>query len=99
MYKLFRRGSGRMFVLCVVLLSLLLCLYYVSQTQAPSTGQASLAAAQIALRDEQQSLTTLVPDYNEAPDARVSAADCPFPQSRNADIDTPAEYAKFDFQG
>ncbi|KAK0167162.1 hypothetical protein PV327_004595 [Microctonus hyperodae] len=97
MYKLFRRGSGRMFVLCVVLLSLLLCLYYVSQTQAPSTGQASLAAAQIALRDE-QSLTTLVPDYNEAPDARVSAADCPFPRSRNADIDAPAEYAKFDFQ-
>ncbi|KAH0550120.1 hypothetical protein KQX54_017548 [Cotesia glomerata] len=100
MYKLFRRGSGRMLILCVVVLSLLVCLYYVSQIQAPSTGQApALLAAPVGVRYEQrQPLTTLVPDYSEQPDARVSAGNCPLTQPRNADIDTLTEYSKFDFQ-
>ncbi|XP_008550659.1 alpha-mannosidase 2 [Microplitis demolitor] len=100
MYKLFRRGSGRMLILCVVILSLLVCLYYVSQIQAPSTGQApALLAAPVGVRYEQRSpLTTLVPDYSEQPDARVSTSNCPLTQPRNADIDTLTEFAKFDFQ-
>ncbi|XP_034936325.1 uncharacterized protein, partial [Chelonus insularis] len=98
MYKLLRRGSGRMFILCVVLLSLLLCLYYVSQIQAPSTGQATpLLAAPVGVRYDRP-LTTLVPDYSEPPDARVAAESCPLTRPRNADIDTQEEFSKFDFQ-
>ncbi|XP_011297547.1 alpha-mannosidase 2 [Fopius arisanus] len=97
MYKLLRRGSGRTFLLCAVLLSLLLCLYYVSQTQGPSSGQApALLAAPVGVRYERP--TTLAPDYSEAPDARVSMATCPSLRPRGADIEAQEEFDKFDFQ-
>lgn len=106
MYKILRRGSGRVFVLGVVVLSLLLCLYYVSQVQAPSSSSSSsghpgAAAAAILneeLRYDRSSLTSITPDYSESPDARVSLATCPVIVPRNADIDAQQEFSKFDFQ-
>lgn len=107
MYKILRRGSGRVFVLGVVVLSLLLCLYYVSQVQAPpsssssSSGHPAAAAAAILneeLRYDRSSLTSITPDYSESPDARVSLATCPVIVPRNADIDAQQEFSKFDFQ-
>ncbi|KMQ92018.1 alpha-mannosidase 2, partial [Lasius niger] len=111
MYKILRRGSGRVFVLGVVVLSLLLCLYYVSQVQAPpsssssssssSSGHPAAAAAAILneeLRYDRSSLTSVTPDYSESPDARVSLATCPAIAPRNADIDAQQEFSKFDFQ-
>lgn len=96
MYKILRRGSGRVFVLCIVLLSLLLCLYYVSQVQAPSTGHPA-AILNEELRYD-RSLTSVTPDYSESPDAQVSLATCPIIVPRNADIDAQQEFSKFDFQ-
>lgn len=107
MYKILRRGSGRVFVLGVVVLSLLLCLYYVSQVQAPpsssssSSGHPAAAAAAILneeLRYDRSSLTSVTPDYSELPDARVSLATCPIIVPRNVDIDAQQEFSKFDFQ-
>ncbi|RLU15545.1 hypothetical protein DMN91_012539 [Ooceraea biroi] len=99
MYKILRRGSGRVFVLCIVVLSLLLCLYYVSQVQAPSTGHPAAAAA--ILNEElryDRSLTSVTPDYSESPDAQVSLATCPVIVARLADIDAQQEFSTFDFQ-
>jgi alpha-mannosidase len=99
MYKILRRGSGRVLILCIVVLSLLLCLYYVSQVQAPSTGHPAAGAA--ILNEElryDRSLTSVTPDYSESPDAQVSLATCPIIVPRNADIDAQQEFGKFDFQ-
>lgn len=41
MYKILRRGSGRVFALSVIVLFLLLCLYYVSQNQTTTSGVSS----------------------------------------------------------
>jgi len=97
MYKILRRGSGRVFVLCIVVLSLLLCLYYVSQVQAPSSGHPAAAILNEELRYD-RSLTSVTPDYSESPDAQVSLATCPIIVPRNADIDAQQEFSKFDFQ-
>lgn len=97
MYKILRRGSGRVFVLCIVVLSLLLCLYYVSQVQAPSSGHPAAAILNEELRYD-RSLTSVTPDYSESPDAQVSLATCPVIAPRNADIDAQQEFGKFDFQ-
>jgi len=97
MYKILRRGSGRVFVLCIVVLSLLLCLYYVSQVQAPSSGHPAAAILNEELRYD-RSLTSVTPDYSESPDAQVSLATCPVIVPRNADIDAQQEFGKFDFQ-
>ncbi|KAH0944642.1 hypothetical protein HN011_010752 [Eciton burchellii] len=95
MYKILRRGSGRVFVLCVVVLSLLLCLYYVSQVQAPSTGHPSILNEELRY---DRSLTSATPDYSESPDAQVSLATCPVIVARLADIDAQQEFSTFDFQ-
>jgi len=97
MYKILRRGSGRVFVLCIVVLSLLLCLYYVSQVQAPSTGHPAAAILNEELRYD-RSLTSATPDYSESPDAQVSLATCPVIVARLADIDAQQEFSTFDFQ-
>lgn len=96
MYKLLRRGTGRMFVFCIVLVSLLLCLYYVSQIQAPSSGQSPGLLTAVVARYERP--TTLQPDYSEAPDVKVSMASCPLIRPRTTDIETYEEFQKFDFQ-
>ncbi|KZC09229.1 hypothetical protein WN55_00965 [Dufourea novaeangliae] len=96
MYKILRRGSSRVFVVCVVLLMLLLCLYYVSQAQAPSAGP-SAAILNEELRYE-RGPTSITPDYVETPDAKVSLDTCPIIVPRNVDIDTQQEFEKFDFQ-
>ncbi|OAD56778.1 hypothetical protein WN48_02986 [Eufriesea mexicana] len=88
------RGSSRVFVACVVLLTLLLCLYYVNQAQAPSTGP-SAGILNEELRYD-RGLTSITPDYVESPDARISLDTCPIIVPRNMDIDTQQE--KFDFQ-
>jgi len=95
MYKILRRGSGRVFVLCIVVLSLLLCLYYVSQVQAPSSGHPAILNEELRY---DRSLTSVTPDYSESPDAQVSLATCPIIVPRNADIDAQQEFSKFDFQ-
>ncbi|KAK1118194.1 hypothetical protein K0M31_015241 [Melipona bicolor] len=96
MYKILRRGSSRVFVVCAVLLTLLLCLYYVNQAQAPSTGP-SAGILNEELRYD-RGLTSITPDYVESPDARVSLDTCPIIVPRNVDIDTQQEFEKFDFQ-
>lgn len=96
MYKILRRGSGRVFVVCVVVLSLLLCIYYVNQAQTPSTAS-SAAILNEELRYD-RSLTSITPDYSEVPDSRISLATCPVTESRHADIDAQREFEKFDFQ-
>lgn len=98
MYKLLRRGSGRIFVLGIVVLSLLLCLYYVSQVQAPSSGHPAAAALLNEELRYDRSLTSITPDFNESPDAQVTLATCPIIVPRNADIDAQQEFSKFDFQ-
>lgn len=98
MYKILRRGSGRVFVLCIVVLSLLLCLYYVSQVQAPSTGHPAAAAILNEELRYDRSLTSVTPDYSESPDAQVSLATCPVIVGRLADIDAQQEFSTFDFQ-
>ncbi|KYM94953.1 hypothetical protein ALC62_14548 [Cyphomyrmex costatus] len=95
MYKILRRGSGRVFVLCIVVLSLLLCLYYVSQVQAPSSGHPAILNEELRY---DRSLTSATPDYSESPDAQVSLATCPIIVPRNTDIDAQQEFGKFDFQ-
>jgi len=95
MYKILRRGSGRVFVLCIVVLSLLLCLYYVSQVQAPSTGHPAILNEELRY---DRSLTSATPDYSESPDAQVSLATCPVIVARLADIDAQQEFSTFDFQ-
>ncbi|XP_033223814.1 alpha-mannosidase 2 [Belonocnema kinseyi] len=95
MYKLLRRGSGRMLILCVVLVSLLLCLYYVSQIQTPASGPAS----NLLSGDFDKGVTSgVLPDYTEAPDSKISAAACPVIEPRTADIDAQEQFQKFDFQ-
>ncbi|XP_076235617.1 alpha-Mannosidase class II b [Calliopsis andreniformis] len=96
MYKILRRGSSRVFVVCVVLLTLLLCLYYVSQAQAPATGP-SAAILNDELRYD-HGPTSITPDYIESPDSKVSLDTCPIIVPRNVDIDTQQEFEKFDFQ-
>lgn len=96
MYKILRRGSSRVLVVCVVLLTLLLCLYYVSQAQTPSTGP-SAAIINEELRYDRVP-TSITPDYVESPDAKVSLDTCPIIVPRNVDIDTQREFEKFDFQ-
>ncbi|KAG7212260.1 hypothetical protein KM043_012590 [Ampulex compressa] len=96
MYKILRRGSSRVFVLCAVVLTLLLCLYYVSQAQAPSTGPSGAILSDELRYDH--GLTSITPDYVEAPDAQVTLATCPIIVPRNVDIDTQQEFEKFDFQ-
>ncbi|XP_076230579.1 alpha-Mannosidase class II b isoform X2 [Nomia melanderi] len=96
MYKILRRGSSRVLVVCVVLLTLLLCLYYVSQAQTPSTGP-SAAIINEELRYDRVP-TSITPDYVESPDAKVSLDTCPIIVPRNVDIDTQQEFEKFDFQ-
>lgn len=96
MYKILRRGSSRVFVVCAVLLTLLLCLYYVNQAQAPSTGP-SAGILNEELRYD-RGLTSITPDYVESPDAKVSLDTCPIIVPRNVDIDTQQEFEKFDFQ-
>lgn len=96
MYKLLRRGTGRMFVFCIVIVSLLLCLYYVSQIQTPSSGQSPSLLTAVGARYERP--TTIQPDYSEAPDVRVSMTTCPLIRPRTTDIETQEEYQKFDFQ-
>ncbi|XP_014227200.1 alpha-mannosidase 2 [Trichogramma pretiosum] len=102
MYKLLRRGSGRMLVLCAVLLSVLLCLYYVSQTQSPNGAAnapaSAAAAALLADAGLDRVFTSAQPEYNEAADAQVSSDTCPLITPREADIDVQAEYDKFEFQ-
>ncbi|KAL7291007.1 hypothetical protein TKK_0015148 [Trichogramma kaykai] len=102
MYKLLRRGSGRMLVLCAVLLSVLLCLYYVSQTQSPNGAAnapaSAAAAALLADAGLDRVFTSAQSEYNEAADAQVSSDTCPLITPREADIDVQAEYDKFEFQ-
>ncbi|XP_012288282.1 alpha-mannosidase 2x [Orussus abietinus] len=98
MYKaLLRRGSGRAFALCVVVVSLLLCLYYVSQTHAPPSGASSAAGQSEASRDE-RTASSPAPRPAEAPDGRAAPAACPLIEPRPADIDAQEEFDKFDFQ-
>lgn len=96
MYKILRRGSSRVFFACVILLTLLLCLYYVNQAQAPSTGP-SAGILNEELRYD-RGLTSIAPDYVESPDAKVSLDTCPVIVPRNVNIDTQQEFRKFDFQ-
>lgn len=104
MYKILRRGSGRMFVLCVVLVSLLLCLYYVNQTQGTNSaatgiiGGAGGANSGDNPASFERLMTSVVPDYSEPPDALVSRDTCPLIVPREADIDAQAEFEKFEFQ-
>lgn len=96
MYKILRRGSGRVFVLCTIVISLLLCLYYVSQ-QGPNGN--SLGGSNVIPVGAYQQLTgTIIPDYSEPPDAQVSLDTCPLVQIRDVDIDAQAEFEKFEFQ-
>ena len=96
-----------MFVFCVVVLSLLLCLYYVSQTQqAPSTSSGGGASSALVGPEGPRydgsggssRVTTLLAEYSELPDARISTATCPLVTPRKADIDAQEEFKKFDFQ-
>lgn len=90
-----------MLVLCAVLLSLLLCLYYVSQTQQgpnAGAGSAAIIADGAAGAGFDRVLTSAVPDYSEPPDAQISPDTCPLVAPRDADIDAQAEFEKFDFQ-
>ena len=95
MYKLLRRGSGRMFILCVVLVSLLLCLYYVSQIQTPATGPVSNLLNDVFDRGI---TPEVLPNYTEEPDSKISTAACPVIQPRTSDIDAQEQFQKFDFQ-
>lgn len=98
MYKILRRGSGRMFVLCAVLVSLLLCLYYVNQTQGSNSTAAGIIGAGDNPANFERVMTSVVPDYSEPPDALVSRDTCPLIVPREADIDAQAEFEKFEFQ-
>ncbi|XP_015513287.2 alpha-mannosidase 2 [Neodiprion lecontei] len=95
MYKLLRRGSGRTFALCGVALSLLLCIYYVSQAQTPPAGPTNVLSE--GLRYD-RSPTSVPPDPNEVPDAKVSSESCPVIVPKETDIDTQDIFKKFDFQ-
>lgn len=95
MYKILRRGSGRTFALCGVVLSLLLCIYYVSQAQTPTSGPTNVLND--GLRYD-RSLTSVTPDSSELPDAKVSSDNCPAIVPRETDIDTEDVFKKFDFQ-
>lgn len=100
MYKILRRGSGRMFVLCVVLVSLLLCLYYVNQTQGTNSTATGIIGGGGGDNPAsfERVMTSVVPDYSEPPDALVSRDTCPLIQPRETDIDAQAEFEKFEFQ-
>ena len=94
MYKLLRRGSGRMFIICIVLLSLLLCLYYVSQIQTPASN-----SNLNGLKDElKKKMTSALPDNIDVSESQLSSAACLIIEPRKSDIDAQEEFKKFDFQ-
>ena len=89
-----------MFILFAVVISLLLCLYYVSQTQSPSgtPAQSSILSGDNGVASFERAFTSVVPDYNEPPDGQVSSDTCPLILPRDTEIDAQAEFEKFEFQ-
>ncbi|XP_011495983.1 PREDICTED: alpha-mannosidase 2 isoform X1 [Ceratosolen solmsi marchali] len=100
MYKLLRRGSGRILVLGAVILLILLCIYYVSQTQRSNTTRSSAAVSDFIAESGmiQRVLSSAMPDYSGPPDSQLSHGTCPLILTRKTDIDAQVEFKKFDFQ-
>lgn len=96
MYLMPRRGFGRMFVLLVIVISVLLCLYYVShiQTSPSDNGDSEEREAPLVFNEFDRSSARNFAD----PDGKLFAAMCPKIVSAKADIDTQVEFDKFDFQ-
>ncbi|KAJ8684022.1 hypothetical protein QAD02_019814 [Eretmocerus hayati] len=91
-----------MLLLGAALISLLICIYYVSQGQngPNSTSGVNGPAAALLGPDSSgydQRLAT-APDYSEPSDGQVSTDTCPNVVPRDTDIDAHAEFAKLDFQ-
>lgn len=84
MYKLLRRNKARLFIFCIIFVSLLLCLYYVSQIQVPTSSSHSNTL------DSQVLQLNMTSELNENL--------CPNIEPRKADIDTQEEFKNFDFQ-
>jgi alpha-mannosidase len=94
MYKLLRRGSGRLFILCAILLSLLLCLYYVSQNPGPNSSDPGVSE----LIADVEIIASTEPEYSKLMNAQVLHGMCPLIKPRKVDIDAQFEFENFDFQ-
>ncbi|XP_043463194.1 alpha-mannosidase 2 isoform X2 [Leptopilina heterotoma] len=92
MYKLLRRNKARLFIFSIIFVSLLLCLYYVSQIQVPtsSSSSSSSSSSHPNTLDFQVSQENITSELNHNL--------CPNIEPRKADIDTQEEFKNFDFQ-
>lgn len=110
MFKMFRRGPPRFLALSAVLLTILLCIYYVNFTSAPnlvdSPREQQMGAAS-ALRGEQSDdnevlreveVTEQKPTAEPEPPSLVSSETCPLLYMAEADVDTVEQFQKFNFQ-
>ena len=108
MYLIPRRGFGRMFALLVIVISVLLCLYYVSHIQTTPNAEipnedkeAPLVFNDDNFDEVRQQSSTLrqLPQYSPVETAsKIFSAMCPRITPVRADIDTQVEFDKFDFQ-
>ena len=101
MYKILRRGTGRILILGVVVVSLLLCLYYVSQTQSPNPANSPSNQLTESAYHRQFTVSSVPKEFldqNEIESSKISQDTCPLVKPRDADIDTLTEFTKFDFQ-
>lgn len=106
MFKLIRRGPPRFIALSAVLLTVLLCIYYVNfSTAPPSLGPAmdDGQAKHDALRlDDNEVVRPQEPPVITTPEPEaagsVTPQTCPLQYMADADIDTVDQFQKFDFQ-
>ncbi|KAG8263075.1 hypothetical protein J6590_040706 [Homalodisca vitripennis] len=114
MFKIIRRGPPRFIAASAVLLTVLLCIYYVNFSGAPNLGPGGPGLEPLPLvevkRDNVQE-----PEDNEVPGARsppaqetttappepasvVSPETCAVTYMAEADVDTVEQFQKFNFQ-
>lgn len=101
MLNLFRRGPPRFIALSAVLLTVLLCIYYVNlsappSSQGPVPDEPKREALPLVDNEvvRRQEPSTPEPE----PAGLVSSQTCPLQYMAEADIDTVDQFQKFDFQ-
>ncbi|XP_066601390.1 alpha-mannosidase 2-like isoform X2 [Prorops nasuta] len=103
MYRILRRGSGRICLLAAIALSLLACFYYMSQTQEQvPVPAAQPAVAPIAFAGDAGSFVADLALRHDRSSSKASSTstvtNCLRLKTRKADIDAQREFSKFDFQ-
>lgn len=107
MLKMLRRGPPRFIAASAVLLTVLLCIYYVSYSAAP--GLELGEAKRDGLRPETNELPQEMPPARPEPPAAlvtpdpepgsvVSSQTCGLTYMAEADVDTVEQFQKFNFQ-